>query len=308
MINSQPKVSVIIVNYNGTKDTLECLKSLEKLLYENYEIIIVDNNSIESEKKLLETIMGQTKISLIFNNSNKGFAGGNNVGIQKAVENNAEFILLLNNDTIVKPNFLTELINKCSVSSQIGILTPKILYYSNPDLIWSAGGNISKIRSSGFPSCYEKKSDSCNSDKFCSFATGCCMLIRKEVINKIGLLDENYFLYLEDTDYSVRAIKAGFKIYYVSSSVIYHKVNAATAKDNYYLPLYYSIRNRLYFARNHLRFYYYTFLFYLLITLVIKIIFSNNKNNLFHICKMAIIDFLKDRMGYCLNLESPNSK
>jgi len=303
----EPKVSIVILNYNGARDTVECLKSLEELTYKNFEIILVDNNSHSDDIALINKTLNDRFKPIIVNDANKGFAGGNNVGIRQAIKNNSEFILLLNNDTIVKPEFLTKLIEKTSISSQIGIFTPKIMYFSNPNLIWSAGCKISKLRSSGFPLSYKKSTSYGNDDKYCTCATGCCMLINRDVIDKIGFLDEKYFLYLEDTDYSYRVIKSGYKIYYVSNSIIYHKVSSSTQKDNLFVPIYYSIRNRLYFSKKNLGYYYYLFSVYLYITLCLKIIFTNNRIKLFKIIKLAFVDFYNKKMGFSEDLQNGNT-
>jgi GT2 family glycosyltransferase len=306
MNKTEPKVIIVILNWNGYKDTIECIDSINRIRYNNYKIVVVDNGSNTNE--IDNAIKLFPNIEIIKSENNLGFSGGNNLGIRSAFKNNAEFILLLNNDTIVEPDFLTRLIEKTSVSETIGILTPKILYFSNPDLIWSAGCKISKLRSSGFPLSYNKYKSYSNVDKYCTCATGCCMLIRRDVFNKIGFLDEKYFLYLEDTDYSYRAINAGFKIYYVSDSIIYHKVSSTTKKNNSYLPIYYSIRNRLYFSNKNFGLFYYSFSIYLIITLIVKIIYSRDRLSLFKIIKLAILDFYKGKMGYSQELQNCNSR
>ncbi len=302
MIETQPRISIVILNWNGVNDTLECIDSLNKITYKNYEIIVVDNNSEFTDTELLKSKLINEKVILIFNDKNLGFSGGNNVGIKEALTNNSDFILLLNNDTIVESDFLARLVDYASADQKVGIAVPKINYYSEPSRIWYAGGFISKIRGSGYTIGEGATDDKYTKNKFVSFATGCCMLIKKDVINKVGLLDENYFLYLEDTDYSFRAIKSGFNIYYVSKSIIYHKVNAATAKDNSLLPIYYTLRNRLYFARKNLGAYYLFVVVYLLLAFAIKLLFSSNRKNLFNIISRAFKDYHQSRMGYCASV------
>jgi hypothetical protein len=204
----------------------------------------------------------------------------------------------LNNDTIVEPNFLSKLVEKSSSLPIIGILTPMINYYYNKDIVWSAGGYISKLKASGFSYAYNKNISLINTDRDCGFASGCCMLIKREVIEKIGVLDEKYFLYLEDTDYCQRALTAGYKIQYVSSSRIYHKVFATTAKENSLLPVYYSTRNRLYFAKKNLGLYFYAAMIYLIVVFSLKIIIANKCNNNFaKIVFVSFRDFYKNNMG-----------
>ncbi|MFA3784109.1 glycosyltransferase family 2 protein [Melioribacteraceae bacterium 4301-Me] len=293
-----PKVSIIVLNWNGLADTLECLQSVQKINYGNFDVILVDNNSSGNDVEVIMEKFGEFLKVIIVNDSNKGFAGGNNVGIRYALENNSDFVLLLNNDTIVEPDFLDKLIEQSTQLANIGILTPKIFYYTNRDQIWSAGGYISKIRASGFQRGFNKKGRNYyNINKYCSFATGCCMLIKREVIEKVGLLDERFFLYLEDTDYCYRAINAGFKIRFVANSKIYHKVNTTTKMNGELLPLYYTIRNRLFFAKNRLGFWFYLFYLYLVVTMNIKIFISRNGTEIRKIYKLATNDFSNEMMG-----------
>ena len=147
---NQPKVNIVIVNWNGLEDTSELLKSLSKISYSNFFIVIVDNNSANDEAEKLEK-SGQAKTHIIKCKENLGFAGGNNVGIKYSLEQKADYILLLNNDTRVNPDFLEILVNKYeSTDSQAGIVAPRINYYYEPKKIWSDGGNISRMRGSGF--------------------------------------------------------------------------------------------------------------------------------------------------------------
>ena len=292
-----PKVGIIILNWNGLRDTLECLESLKKIDYKNYEVILVDNNSIGNDINLICKDYGDYLSKVIINKENLGFSGGNNVGIHYAIQNGAEAVVLLNNDTIVEQDFLSKLVEKSLNNPEVGLLTPIINYMSNEKLVWFAGGHISRIRSSGFPDGIGKLEHLFTKDRFCTFASGCCMYIKKETIMKLGSLDENYFLYLEDSDYSFRAHQSGYKILYVASSKIYHKVSSTTSKTNSFLTLYYSTRNRLYFARKHLGNYYYIFKVYLWISLWLKTVFKKQKRNLVKIIKLAYEDAKLQKMG-----------
>ncbi|MDH7605873.1 MAG: glycosyltransferase family 2 protein [Melioribacter sp.] len=293
-----PKVAIIVLNWNGFNDTSECLESLKSIHYGNYEIILVDNNSQGNEYQILKEKYNGFVSWFIKNDYNIGFAGGNNSGIKIALKNNFDYILLLNNDTVVEPDFLNRLIEYAEKNKKIGILTPKIIYHSNRNLIWAAGGYISKIRASGFSYGLNKSATTNNKERFCSFASGCCLLIRTEVFNEIGLLDDSYFLYLEDTDFCYKVNKSGYKILYIPSSIIYHKVSSSTSKESSILPLYYSIRNRLYFARKNLGFYYYLALIYVIIASLVKIIFSREQKIKFKIFVSAIKDFFSGKIGY----------
>ena len=293
-----PKVSIILLNWNGAEDTLECLSSLKLIDYDNYEIIVVDNNSSDPDFEIIQNRSGDSIDKIIRNDKNLGFAGGNNVGIQYALENGAEFIMLLNNDTVVEKDFLSNLINDCDDYLQTGLYTPMINYFSNKNIIWSAGGYISKIKASGFSSGTNRNDIEFSENSYCTFASGCCMLIRREVFEKIGLLNENYFLYLEDTDFCYRITNAGYKILYVGSSKIYHKVSSTTSKSNSLLPLYFSLRNRLYFAKNNLGIYYYLTVIYLVAVFIFKLIFvfKFSKKSVLVIFN-SIKDFVSGNMG-----------
>ncbi|MBU1100659.1 MAG: glycosyltransferase family 2 protein [Bacteroidetes bacterium] len=269
----KPKISIIVLNWNGVADTSECIASLREIDYKNYEVIIVDNNSSGNDVDIIKEKYGDYVKEVIVNDDNYGFAGGNNVGIKYALNGDADLILLLNNDTIVEKNFLNELVAALNSDKDIGILTPMINYYSNKDTIWSAGGYISKIKASGFSSGTDMQQDSFVKNEFCSFASGCCLLIKREVFERIGLLDDKYFLYLEDTDFCYRTISAGFKVMYVSSSKIYHKVSSTTSRVFSSLPIYFSTRNRLYFAKKNLGLFFYISFIYLVITMAIKMAF-----------------------------------
>jgi GT2 family glycosyltransferase len=228
-----------------------------------------------------------------------GFSGGNNFGIEILLKQNADFILLLNNDTTVEPNFLEILVNKFESDNRTGIAAPQINYYDEPDKIWSAGGKISKIRGSGFA--YSDKSERVfdKSDISVGFVSGCCMLIKRDVFINTGLFDENYYLYNEDTDFCLRTLKAGYKIYVTPKSKIYHKVNSSTNRELSLLPLYYTTRNRLYFAKKNFPQILFLTAIYLFITMLLKslvwIIKGRYKNLI--VVNNAIKDFYRGKLG-----------
>lgn len=295
---NQPLVYVIILNWNGYKDTSELLESLFIISYTNYKIVVIDNNSSQSEAEKLEKNYG-VKVHIIRCNENLGFSGGNNVGIKYSLEEKADFILLLNNDTVVEPSFLEILVNKFETDAYIGIVAPQINYFDKPNRIWSAGGIISRLRGSGFADSDKLESEGEKSDKKVSFVSGCCMLIKREVFLKAVMFDENYFLYNEDTDLCLRAIKSGYKIYVTPQSKIYHKVNSSTDKKFSVLPLYYTTRNRLYFSRKNFRQIYFLTTFYIFMSMFLKSIVwvctGKYKNVL--VVKNAIDDFFSGKMG-----------
>ena len=253
MDSKQPLVSVILLNYNGWNDTVECIRSLQDITYNNYKIIIVDNSSTDDSSQIIRNyIKNIENIEFIQAEKNLGFSYGNNIGIKRALENKSKYICLLNNDTIVERDFLEHLVKSLDNNSDIGIATGKIMCFSEREKIWSAGGYISEIKACGYH--YgenEIDTGQYNEEREITFATGCLQLIRSELFAEIGLYDEDYFLYMEDTDFCYRTIKHGYKINYVPKSKIFHKVNASTGTGSK-IALYYSNRNRIIFINKNI--------------------------------------------------------
>ena len=247
---NRPKVSIILVNYNGYRDTIECLQSLREISYSNYEVIIVDNASTNESLDEIRNFVCEGEI-LIPSEVNGGFSAGNNIGIKYALEHEAEYCLLLNNDTVVEPNFLNNLVKGFSFSDKCGLTVGKILYESKREMIWYAGGSLSR-KTARTEHWHYREMDDGLSDKpqKVTFATGCCMCLSRATIETVGLMDESYFLYEEDADYCCRITDAGFDMIYVPQARIYHKVSASTGKTSG-TSQYYTIRNRYRFIEKH---------------------------------------------------------
>jgi GT2 family glycosyltransferase len=220
-------VAIIIVNWNRKEDTLACLDSLARVTYPKFRVILVDNGSQDgSAAAIRDRFPGVMVIALP---QNLRFAGGNNVGLREVLARGDDFALLLNNDTTVEPDFLDHLMAATQSDPKIGLAAPKILYYNRPTVIWFAGGVLRPAF--GYVRHYgQRQVDNGRYDRSqsVSFLTGCCLAIRREVIQKVGLLDEGYYLYSEDADYGLRAKRSGYKLYYESASRIYHKVSSST--------------------------------------------------------------------------------
>lgn len=248
-----PKVSIIILNWNGLEDTIECLESLSKITYPNYEVIVVDNGSEGDDVGVLRNRFA-SYIHIIENDKNYGFAEGNNIGVRHALKGEAVYILLLNNDTIVAPDFLAELVKVAESDSKIGILGPKVYFYHVPNMIWFAGGKISLLAGSsnrGYKQVDEGQFDEVDR---VDFLTGSCMLIKTGVLETIGLLDPMYFFAFEDVDLCLRSIRAGFSNVFVPNSKIWHKVYRSGARDPH-STYYHTWRSTIIFARKHYRFF-----------------------------------------------------
>lgn len=232
---NHPKVIIIILNWNGLEDTIECLESLKKITYPNYEVIVVDNGSEGNDAQVLKERFGDY-IQLIQNDKNYGFAEGNNIGIRYALANSfPEYFLLLNNDTVVAHDFLTELVKTAESDGEIGIVGPKIYYYDfggRKDVIWSAGGKIGLLRPHvsyliGYNDDDLPKYQAITS---VDWIIGAAMLFKSCMIEKLSLLNSEYFFGFEDIEYSIKARKHGFKVVYVPTARIWHKVGASRKK------------------------------------------------------------------------------
>ena len=224
----QPSVAIIIINFNGIIDTIECLESLSRISYSNYRIILVDNasNSLGD----IEKIQSNSKIIFLRNDINLGFAGGNNIGIKYAQEQNFDYILLLNNDTTVDTNFLDELINSHIADKNRGISGALCLYYDFPDTIWQIGGRYNKVLGRLImPYADKKRSAPLPSTINLDYVPGACLLIKASNINNIiKFLDERYFNHCEDLDWGLQIKLNRLNVTCVTSSVVYHKVSKST--------------------------------------------------------------------------------
>lgn len=244
------KVFIVLLNYNGYKDTLKCIDSINNKENEfNDNIIVVDNNSTDNSKNILEK---DKRIHFIETNENGGFAKGNNIGIKYAIENNAQYIILLNNDTEIEENAISILVQAAEKDSSVGIVGSRIMYFDNKELINYCGGKIDWLKGATIHENYKRKYiDKGINYKYTEFITGCCMLIKREVIEKIGYLPEEYFMYYEDTDYCVKAKENGYKLGLCEDSVIYHKVSVSSGGENSPFSIKWGNRNRLVFINKY---------------------------------------------------------
>tara|TARA_B110000459_G_scaffold52506_1_gene58483 strand:- start:26 stop:925 length:900 start_codon:yes stop_codon:yes gene_type:complete len=243
------KIAIIIVNWKQYQLTKLCLYSLQKIKYDNYQIILIDN---ESNPKELKKIKNQfDKIITFPNQKNLGFTGANNVGIEYAIKNEFKYVMLINNDTEVEKNFINPLIEVLEKNQNFGAAQPLILNYYNRNKVWSAGGFLNKF----FGYTYVIKSPE-GIKKNIDWITGCCFFLRTDVIKKIGLLDEKFFAYYEDVDWSIRIKNAGYDLAFVKSSVVYHHGSKSSKNESNEGTLspfvhYLNIRNHIFLLRKN---------------------------------------------------------
>jgi len=255
---NEPSVAIIIINWNGFALTKICIESLFKSTYNNYQVVLIDNASADGSGEQLNQYF-KDRIDFIQNDENLGFTGGNNVGIKYALELGYDYIMELNNDTEVEPDFLMRLVKAIDGKKEFGAAQPLILYTAKPDTIWNGGGTYYRKTGLSITRAVNKKiKDKPNSGET-DWITGCCFLIKSEVLKKTGCLKEVFFFgCFEDVDLSLRIQEAGYKLWMESSSVIYHSVGQSSiskdkGKEGYVNPQLHYLwnRNQLFFIRMH---------------------------------------------------------
>jgi GT2 family glycosyltransferase len=244
-----PKVVIIILNWNGKDDTIECLDSLKHITYPNYKILLVDNGSTDGSVNLFKKNYPEVNIREFKNNL--GFAEGNNEGMGYAKELGFDYILLLNNDTIVDPGFLTEMVKIGESDDKTGIIGAINYYYNEPEQVWFCGGKFNYWNGKAYR-VGVTKDNKLRSDKIeeADYVAGSCLLIKKIVHDRVGTLDKKYFAYWEEADYCVRSQKAGFRVIYAPKAKIWHKVSSTSKKINGFFE-YYNTRSNFLFMKKH---------------------------------------------------------
>ncbi|MER3523957.1 MAG: glycosyltransferase family 2 protein [Ignavibacteria bacterium] len=227
MQSSPPLVFVVLVNWNGKVVTLDCLDSLARVSYPNFAVLVIDNASVDGSVQAIRE--HHPDVTVLRQPTNLRFAGGNNAGIRYALEHNADMVCLLNNDTTVDPQFLTHLVERLQSDPTIGAVAPKIYYHGEPNRIWFAGGEISMwtgtMRHIGIR---EWDHGQYEASRAIDYATGCCVLTTNKVIERVGMLDESYYMYTEDADWSMRIRRAGYRIVFEPKAKVWHKLSVAS--------------------------------------------------------------------------------
>ena len=240
------RVGIVVLNWKKVDDTLACLESLRQLEYPAFEVVVVDNGSADGSPALIrERFEG---ISLIENSRNLGFAAGNNVGIRHLLRRGVDYVLLLNNDTIVTSELLRVLVDYAEADPEIGILGPKIYYHREANIIWSAGGTLGPTGEPGHLRVGETDDGSPESVRDVDYVTGCAILIKRRVVERIGLLDERFFIYFEEAEWCARARRAGFRVVYVPEARMWHKIEMGERRYSRRYT-YLMARNRLLYLR-----------------------------------------------------------
>src|SRR5215203_1246099 len=249
-----PLVHIIILNWNGLNDTSECLAAIKKLTYPNVHVQVIDNASKNGEAEIIEQRFPEVEV--LKQTENLGFCGGCNAGMKKALAENADFVMLLNNDAIVSPNLIEALVEGYEGLENPGAVSPVIFKYPETDKIW-----FSIARWEAFWKTGEAKFRLALDEDYASlkdknpyeteFACGCCLFVSTDVIKRIGLFDERYFAFFDEAEWCVRMKKQGFTSYIVPSAFMYHKVGGSTPS---LVSIYLLARNRLLWMKENLSF------------------------------------------------------
>ena len=298
-------ISIIIVNYNTPEDTKAVIQSLSQITHNgfDYRIVVVDNGSKELLTFSQAFLKKNPNLDLLRSESNLGFSGGNNLGIQHAIDHyDSDYYLLLNSDTIVEQNFLQALYEMMKKDPKIGLACSKIYFhkgyeyfvdsYSEAEkhrVLWYVGGKIDWTNLLSYHIGIDEV-DRGHFDRAAEtdYATGCAMMISREVIERVGRLDDRFFLYSEDVDFSLRVREAGLKVMYCPDSVVYHKIGRSSGGAGSPLQQYYQTRNRLFLTFRHAPFRSKLTALHLIFNILQK----GNRSE-----RKAVLDLLIGRMG-----------
>jgi GT2 family glycosyltransferase len=257
VLTNKPKIGLVTVLYNSVEVLEGFFQSLNNQTYKNYILYVIDNSPNDDALNEAIKLSDNFGINSIFinNNDNFGVAKGNNQGIEQALKDECEYILLLNNDIEFNQNTIEDLVNY-TVKNDISIIVPKTYYY-NTNKLWMAGGYISKVKGTT-PHRGDLEVDIGQYENIeeINYAPTCFMLLDKKVFEKVGLMDEKYFVYYDDSDFLYRSNKQGFKIVYFPKAIVYHKVSISTGGSESLFSIYYVNRNRVYFIRKNFSFIY----------------------------------------------------
>jgi len=262
--SAMPSVAIVLLNWNSTDDTLACIESIRKLTYENCQVVVIDNASRSTEYHALRS--GCADELILRQKRNLGFAGGCNAGIRWALENGFEYVWLLNNDTVVAPESLAELVRAMQSDPRIGIVGGIIYYWNDPERIQTAGGFIDpETGRGGMLGVNELDAGQFRDDFDVEYASGGMSLVRVGAIREVGLLDERFFMYYEDTDWGLRMRARDWRVITASSAKTWHKDKATAGnrkpyfiEHGYFMFLYKNSRHNLphalrLYARHYVR-------------------------------------------------------
>jgi len=245
-----PLVWAVTLNWNRPADTIECLETLVEQTYPNLHVLVVDNGSVDDSVARITARFPQ--LDMVQSPENRGFAAGANIGLRRALEEGAELVFLVNNDTLIDRQALTHLVAQAGPGG--GILAPVIYYAEDQHRVWSAGGRIHPWT---LDKCHDYQDSTHESEQIGAegrdFVTGCGMLLTRQMLEKVGLFDERFFMYYEDADLCLRARRAGFRILVVPLARMWHKVAQSSGGGDSLNERYWMARSSVIYFRKHAR-------------------------------------------------------
>ena len=248
------KIGLVTVLFNSDDVLEDFFRTISYQNYQNYKLYIIDNSENLNTDNLIISLSKKYPISdfvHIKTGSNIGVAAGNNIGIKQAIIDLCSFVLILNNDIVIEQqNCFTKMVELAEEKGE-KIIANKVLYYENRK-VWMAGGYMDNFRALGVHiDGDDEKVPKFNQEKYITYAPTCFLFVNSSVFKDVGIMDEKYFAYCDDTDFVYRCIQKGFKIFYEPSLTILHKVSSSSGGDNSLFYIYYSNRNKIYFIRKH---------------------------------------------------------
>ena len=245
-----PAVTIVVLNWNGGDDTLACLDSLHAVAGDRVKVMVVDNGSTDGSVSAIRA--AHPEVELLETGRNLGYAGGNNVGIERAVASGADFVLVLNNDTTCAPDVVARLLDAAARHPRAGLFSPRMLYMDDPQRVWFDGARWKPdALTFGFPGKDRTEAELGTEDHETDYACGAALFVRAEVVRQIGAFDERFFLVWEEADWCYRAREAGWSSMVVPSARIWHRVGASFGSEASPLRTYFSARNRLVWISRH---------------------------------------------------------
>ena len=285
-MDSFPLIGIVTVTYNSGAVIRDFMESVFKQSYRNFKLFVVDNSSSDDTLSSLAEF-SDPRLVVMPNSTNLGVAEGNNVGVRAALASGCSSVLLINNDTVFGPELVTTL-DEGLGKYQCEMIVPKILYFDPPDKIWSAGGAFSLFRGRPKHLGFGMRDDGRFDDsREVEYSPTCCMLIKKDVFERIGLMDPKYFVYFDDADFCLRAHRGGVKLVYAPDTKLFHKVSSLIGHRSE-TAIRYVTRNHVYYVLKHFRFF--QILYYLPVCqlhIFVRCLFAKNRAKAFVIAQKA---------------------
>jgi GT2 family glycosyltransferase len=296
-------IRAVIVNFNGYQDTIECLASLKSQIDVKWEPLILDNGS--SNDSVSQIKAAHPNVEMLVMDTNLGFSGGNNVAIKHVLDNGCDYVFLVNNDTTMEPDCLRNLLECAKAHPDAAVITPAIYLYSDQTRPWFTGSAMNIAEGIVTNKTDDVRTQNITRPFDTAYANGCAMLVRAEVMRKLGGFDERFFCYWEDTDWSFRAKEQGYRCLVCPTAILYHKVSSTIKKKSNHLA-YYMTRNQLLFVSKHAaakdRRYYLRQQTSGILRRTMRIFYNRAENTSRRgaiACLVGAVDFHRQRFGRC---------